>query len=82
VLDKRVGVLTLSEMLVQYDGSQPYVELETAPNTYERKDIELGLSDGLSVEIVSGLTGEDAIKVWNKPSFEEFKRKGGRGKKH
>ena len=82
VLDKRVGVLTLSEMLVQYDRSQPYVELETAPNTYERKDIELGLSDGLSVEIVSGLTGEDAIKVWNKPSFEEFKRKGGRGKKH
>ncbi|MBM56267.1 MAG: efflux transporter periplasmic adaptor subunit [Euryarchaeota archaeon] len=82
VLDKRVGVLTLSEMLVQYDGSQPYVELETAPNTYERKDIQLGLSDGLSVEIVSGLTGEDAIKVWNKPSFEEFKRKGGRGKKH
>ena len=82
VLDKRTSVLTVSEMLVQYEGSNPYVEVETAPNTYEKRDVELGLSDGLSVEILSGITAEDRIKVWNKPSYEEFKRKGGRGKKH
>ncbi len=81
VLDKRTSVLTVSEMLVQYQGSHPYVEVETAPNTYEKRDVELGLSDGLSVEIISGITVEERIKVWNKPSYEEFKRKGGRGKK-
>ena len=81
VLDKRSEVLTLSEMLVQYEGSTPYVEIETAPNTYERRDVELGLSDGLTVEILSGITAEDRIKVWNKPSYEQIKRKGGRGKK-
>ena len=82
VLDKRTSVLTVSEMLVQYQGSNPYVEVEIAPNTYEKRDVELGLSDGLSVEIISGITAEERIKVWNKPSYEEFKRKGRRGKKH
>ena len=82
VLDKRTSVLTVSEMLVQYQGSNPYVEVEIAPNTYEKRDVELGLSDGLSVEIISGITAEERIKVWNKPSYEEFKRKGRRGKKY
>ena len=82
VLDKRKGVLTLSEMLVQYDGSNPFVEVEVAENTYERRDIELGLSDGLSVEVISGITAEDAIKVWNKPSYEKVRKGGRRGKKH
>ena len=81
VLDKRSDVLTISEMLIQYEGSNPYVEVEIAEDTYERRDVELGLSDGLTVEILSGITKEDLVKVWNKPSYEEFKRKGRRGKK-
>ena len=81
VLDKRESVLIVSEMLVQYDGSTPFVEVEVAENIYERRDVELGLSDGLSVEVISGITTEDAIKVWNKPSYEKV-RKGRRGKKH
>ncbi len=81
VLDKRSEVLTISEMLIQYDGSNPYVEVETAENTYERREVELGLSDGLTVEILSGITIDDNVKVWNKPSYEQFKRKGGRGKR-
>jgi HlyD family secretion protein len=81
-LARRDSVLTVSEMLVQYDGSDPFVEVEVAPNTYERKDITLGLSDGLVVEVLSGLELTDEIKVWNKPSYEKIKRKGGRkGKK-
>ena len=81
VLDKRVEILTLSEMLVQYNGSSPYVEVEIAPNTFEKRTVRLGLSDGLSVEILSGITAEDRIKVWNKPSYEQIKRKSGRGKR-
>ena len=81
VLDKRADVLTLSEMLIQYDGVNPFVEVEIAKNTYERREVELGLSDGLVVEVLSGVTQEDQIKIWNKPSYEQIKRKGGR-KKH
>ena len=81
VLDKRESVLTLSEMLVQYDGSTPYVEIEVAENTFERRDLELGLSDGLFVEVISGVTLKDAIKIWNKPRNKDFKKATGKRKK-
>ena len=81
-LDRRDDVLTLSEMLVQYDGSQPFIEVEIAPNTYERRDVVLGLSDGLIVEVLEGVSLEDEIKIWNKPSYEKIhKRRGRKGKK-
>lgn len=68
VLDKRTNVLAISEALVQFDEERkPYVEVKTGENTYERKDVELGLSDGINVEVLSGVTKEDEIKVWNRP---------------
>ena len=33
---------------------------------FERKDVEIGISDGVNVEIVSGLTEDDLVKQWNK----------------
>ncbi len=65
VLAKRDSVLTIDEGLLQYEGDQPYVEVETSPQNYERRDVTLGLSDGLKVEVISGVTAEDKIKVWN-----------------
>lgn len=62
VLDRREGVLTLDEGLLQFEGEKAYVEVETAPQKFERRDIETGLSDGLKIEIVSGLTEEDKVK--------------------
>jgi HlyD family secretion protein len=43
-----------------------YVEIKTDEQSFERKDIETGISDGINVEILSGITMEDEIKVWNK----------------
>lgn len=63
VLDKRENVLTLSESLIQYDKAQkPYVEVETGPQQFERRDLQLGLSDGMNVEILSGLALTDKVK--------------------
>ena len=63
VLDKRENVLTLQEGLILYDKEQqPYVELEVAEQQYERRDLELGLSDGINVEIMAGLTLDDRVK--------------------
>ena len=47
-------------------------------NKFERRDVETGISDGVNVEIVSGLTEEDEVKQWNKT---EPIKKGGRGRK-
>ncbi|NVB83018.1 MAG: efflux RND transporter periplasmic adaptor subunit [Kofleriaceae bacterium] len=63
VLDEKKQVLAIREALVQYNGDKPFVEVETAPQTFVKKDIQLGLSDGIKVEVVSGVTKADKIKV-------------------
>ena len=53
--------------MVQYDSKtqKPYVEIQTGDQEFERRDIELGLSNGIFVEVKSGIAKEDQIKVWN-----------------
>lgn len=62
VLDKREQVLAIDEGLLQFDGERPYVEVEVAPQVFERRDLEVGLSDGLKIEVVSGLAEGEKIK--------------------
>lgn len=70
VLDERLDVLTLAESLVQYEGAQAYVEVQTSPQQFERRDVDLGLSDGLTVEVLSGVALGDSVKQWNQPKFD------------
>lgn len=67
VLDEKKDVLSIKEALLQFDKKtqKPYVEIETAENEFERKELVLGVSDGIDVEIVSGLDENAKIKVWN-----------------
>ena len=67
ILDKAENVLAIKEALVQYDEKTktPFVELEVSDQKFERKDVELGISDGIFVEVKSGVSKEDKIKVWN-----------------
>jgi len=66
VLDRRDEVLAINEGLLQFekDGST-FIEVETSPQTFEKRKIETGLSDGIAIEVISGLSAEDRIK---KPS--------------
>ncbi|MFT6795576.1 MAG: HlyD family secretion protein [Maribacter sp.] len=71
VLEKKEDILVIPEALLQFDKStnKPYVELAVgaeADQKFERKDIEIGISDGVNVEVLSGLTEEDKVKQWNK----------------
>jgi HlyD family secretion protein len=38
---------------------------------FERRNLQLGVSDGIYVEVKSGLGEGDAIKVWNALASEE-----------
>ena len=60
--------MVIPEALLQFDKEtdKPYVEVATGEQEFERRDIEIGISDGINVEIVSGLTEEDEVKQWNK----------------
>ena len=68
VLEKKDSILVISEALLQFDRStnKPYVEISTGDQKFERRDIEIGISDGVNVEIVSGLDENDDVKQWNK----------------
>ena len=76
ITDKRDSVVAISEALLQYDKEtkKPYVEVAVAEQEFERRDIELGLTDGVNAEVLSGVTDEDKIKIWNKT--EPKKRSG------
>ncbi|MEO0572316.1 MAG: efflux RND transporter periplasmic adaptor subunit [Bacteroidota bacterium] len=67
ILARADSVLALKEALVQFDDDtkSPFVEIEVSNQQFERKDIELGISDGIFVEVKSGINTEDKIKVWN-----------------
>lgn len=67
ILEKAEDVLAIKEALVQYDPKtkKPFVEVSTGDQTFERRDIEVGVSDGIFVEVKSGVTADDKIKVWN-----------------
>ncbi len=68
ILEKAEEVLALKEALVQYDKKtqKPYVEIEMGDQDFKRQDVELGISDGIFVEVKKGITKDDKIKVWNK----------------
>ncbi|NCP88961.1 MAG: HlyD family efflux transporter periplasmic adaptor subunit [Flavobacteriales bacterium] len=67
ILEKAEKVLAIREALVQYDPEtkKPFVEVEVGDQKFERKELELGISDGIFVEIKSGISKSDKIKVWN-----------------
>ncbi|HPF10326.1 MAG TPA: efflux RND transporter periplasmic adaptor subunit [Flavobacteriaceae bacterium] len=67
ILAKADSVLTIKEALVQYDPKtqKPFVEVEVGDQKFERRDVELGISDGLKVEVKNGVSKEEKIKVWN-----------------
>jgi HlyD family secretion protein len=65
VLDKRDSVLAISEALLQFINDSTFVEVEKEPQVFEKIYIETGLSDGINIEVLSGLTKEDKIKKLN-----------------
>ncbi len=68
VLERKDSIMVLPESVIQLDRKTDvsYVEIKTDEQSFERKDIETGISDGINVEILSGITMGDEIKVWNK----------------
>jgi HlyD family secretion protein len=63
ILGRRDQVLALNERLLQFDAGKPFVEVRNETMNYERRTVELGLSDGVNVEVLGGLSEQDVIKV-------------------
>ncbi len=65
VLDRIDSVLSVSESLIQFENDTAFVEIETQPQIFEKRNVKLGLSDGIFIEVKSGIKKEERIKVPN-----------------
>ncbi len=66
------SVLVVNEALLQFNRitEKPFVEILKDNGEFKIKNVEIGISDGINVEIIEGVALSDKIKVWNKASEE------------
>jgi HlyD family secretion protein len=62
VLDKREEVLAINEKNLIIEDKKAFVEVETAPQKFDKREVVTGLSDGINIEVVSGLQENEKIK--------------------
>jgi HlyD family secretion protein len=62
VLDRVDSVLAISESVLKFDDDTTYVEVEVGEQQFEKRIIQTGLSDGINIEVISGLSENDKIK--------------------
>lgn len=62
VLDKRDSVLAIKESLLIFENDSTFVEVETAPQQFEKRLIKTGLSDGVNIEVLNGVDKESKLK--------------------
>ncbi len=62
-LERKDSVLSINEKLLQFSNDTTFVEVEEGEKDFKRHDIKTGLSDGINVEILKGLTKDEKIKI-------------------
>lgn len=72
-VENKDSVMVIKESLVQFNRitDEPFVEIQTGENKYKKKNVKLGISDGVIVEVLDGVEEGDKIKVWNKATKED-----------
>ena len=68
ITNVKKDILSVNESLLQFDNTtkKAFVEIQLSGQKFERRDIELGISDGVYAEVLGGVTEKDNIKIWNK----------------
>ena len=66
VLDAAPSVLTVPESAIEFSGDSTFVYVVRDPQakqpTYDRRPVQTGLSDGIYIEIRSGLSTSDRVR--------------------
>jgi HlyD family secretion protein len=73
VLEEVKQVLAIKESALQFGKKDSvYVEIETQPQIFVKKIVKPGVSDGINVQVLEGITANDKIKM---PIVEKEKKK-------
>ena len=62
VLEKRDSVLAIPEGMIKFEKDSAFVEVESLPQKFEKRFVKTGISDGINMEILSGITKADRLK--------------------
>ena len=68
ITDVKKDIWSVNESLLQFNNTtkKAFVEVQISGQKFERRDVELGISDGVYTEVIGGITENDNIKIWNK----------------
>ena len=72
-IGQKENILCINESLLQFNRitEKPFVEILKEDGTFIIREVEVGISDGINVEILKGIKEEDKIKVWNSIEDED-----------
>jgi HlyD family secretion protein len=62
VLERKDNVLSIPEGLVLFEKEKTFVEIEKSNQVFEKKEVTLGLSDGINIEVISGILKTNKLK--------------------
>ncbi len=63
ILAKKDKVMALPEGVIQFEKEKTYVEVEKGNQHFEKRYIKTGLSDGINIEVLSGLKKGEKVKM-------------------
>ena len=66
-IGQKENILCINESLLQFNRitDRPFVEIKLEDGSFVSRNVEVGISDGINVEIIKGVKENDNIKVWN-----------------
>lgn len=84
ILSSQKNALLLDESLIQYEKingqDSSFVEVKQPNGKFKKVTVKLGASDGINVQILSGITKDSEVKVWNPSDKDKEALKEKKGK--
>lgn len=72
IIGRKDEVIAVQERDIIYeDDEKTYVEIKTGDQEFEKKEVEVGLSDGLYIEVLSGVDTTMQIKMQKDPKAKD-----------
>jgi HlyD family secretion protein len=64
VLERKDSVLVIPEGMLKFENDSAFVEvlINETEHLFEKRKVETGISDGINIEVVSGLNKEEKVK--------------------
>lgn len=63
VLEKRDSVLAIKESDIYFEDEKIFVDVQTGDQEFDKVEIQTGLSDGINIEILSGVKASQKVKM-------------------